>query len=98
MDPLSEELLAHELLEHAEHTGALGVRDCVEDLGDLVRMGNLLDDGMGVDSGVEGHHPVKVHRQELRLHLPVRVVVGNSLKIGISFAFYSVCTPTLYSM
>ena len=79
MDALSEELLAHELLEHAEHAGALGIGDCVENLGDLVGMGDLLDDGVGVDGGVEGHHPVQVHRQELRLHLPIGVVVGNSL-------------------
>ena len=83
MDPLPEEFLSHELFKHTEHAGPLGVRDRVEDLGDLVRVGDLLDDGVRVDRGVEGHHPVKIHRQELRLHLPVRVVVGNSLKIGI---------------
>ena len=83
MDALPKDFLPHELLEHAEDTGSLGVGDRVEDLGDLVGVGDLLDDGVGVDGGVEGHHPVQVHRQELGLHLPIGVVVGNSLQIWI---------------
>ena len=88
MDPLPEELLSHELFKHTEHAGPLGVRDCVEDLGDLVWVGDLLDDGVRVDCGVEGHHPVQVHRQELGLHLPVRMVIGNPLQIGISYMIH----------
>ena len=88
MDALPKEFLAHELLKHAEDTGSLGVGDRVEDLGDLVGVGDLLDDGVGVDGGVEGHHPVQVHRQELGLHLPVRMVIGNPLQIGIGYMIH----------
>ncbi len=65
LDTSSKVAVTHEELHHADDGRALGVRDAVERLVDLVGRGDGDEHRARARRGVSAHHPLlRVHREE----------------------------------
>ena len=84
VDPSSELLGTHEVLQHPEHTGTFTIGYSVKQLGDLIWISDFLDNGMAVQLSVQIHHILKINVEKLSFHLPVWVIVSHSLVLHVA--------------